>query len=213
MTWYRIEQDGAPAGHARFELVPPAAGADPLAPIELRAEIVQGAHRQRALWAFTPRLELVRFEETLETESERRALSGVVEGGVVRSTFSIPGATPRTFETPVPPGAIARYAANLVLLAPENLFEGAQYRWRQLSPRTGRFARVSTRVRAAPTPGRFLLETTTDELPELVVETEVAPRSREHPNGVALRSEQRAGGVRVAITRVANEAAARRRSP
>jgi hypothetical protein len=205
---YRIEAEGRPAGRARFEYAPRGDL------VELRADVERVApgvfETQRSVWVFTRALELVRFEESLESRPpgeraprERRVLRGEASGGVVRATFEIPGLPPRTIEAEIPPGALARYSAGLVLLEPENLVSGAVYTYRQLSPRSGRFATATTRVFEGPAPGLFLLETTSDEAPEVLVRTIAAPRSRERPNGAAIRSEQRlAGGKTISLVRV-----------
>lgn len=199
VSWYRIDRDGAAVGMARFEysLAAPAR-------VEFKGEVEQaqgGALQvQRSSWIFDGRLRLVSFEEVLESGGERRALRGEVKDGVVREVFEIPGLPPRTLECAVPENAIARYAANLLLLESQNLRDGAAYGYRQLSPRSGQFASVVTKVKRAE--GAIFLETTSDEVPGLVVRSEVLPRSPEHPNGCTVRSLQEAPGFKLAIVKV-----------
>jgi hypothetical protein len=211
VSWYRVSRDGEPVGYARFaySLVDPPAAQPPA--IEFRGEVEQtvaGVRQvQRSRWTFDARLQIVSFEEVLEAGAERRTLRGEAQGELVREVFEIPGLPPRTLECAVPPGAIARYAVNLALLRPDLLSDGRVYVYRQLSPRSGQFATVTTAVRRDDD-GRVRLETTSDEAPGLVVRSEVLPRSQEHPNGCTLRSVQEGPGVRVEIVK-ASEAEAR----
>jgi hypothetical protein len=202
VTWYRIDRDGVTIGAARLAYALRPDGA-----IEFQGEVEQapgGVYQvQRSRWVFTRSLALLRFDEELLSGGERRALSGEVSEGTCRAVFEIPGAPPRALACAVPAGAVARYASGLALLAPENLRPGVTYRFLQLSPRSGRYVRVRARVLAGRPDGpTFILETTSDELPGLVVRTEVLPRSAAHPNGVTLRSEQIAAGLRIALEKV-----------